>query len=626
MHLLSGRCRVCVISMLRRFMPRMNSEGSFDSLVDGLFPAPHSDNPWGGQWYGNLDGTAQTLEIEFPVVRMVNRVAVYSVRADNPNCDLLDFDLQYEKDGKWVTLKKVRTGLFPRSLQLSVRADEVCSDVSAEEVVMLENVDLSCRATRAQFKSQMPGLEIELAQLQRQIRNMNIPVILVFEGWDASGKSALINELIQPLDPRGFSVHNAHAANEEEAMRPFLWRFWTHTPERGRITVFNRSWYRRLLDDRVSGEVGKTELEHSFEDVRAFERQLAEDGNVIIKFFLHISKEEQKRRFRELKKDENTAWRVTKSDMKRHRQYQKYFRAADEMLARTDSEFAPWFVVEAHNQRYATLKIFRAVVQALRRRVRQEKIRKRKVRSSEDEMPVATSSILDQVDLSLTLGEKAYRRELKKKQKKLRDLEYRIYVARIPVVIVYEGWDAAGKGGNLRRLTEKLDPSGYEVVPVSAPDSAEKKHHYLWRFWRSMPKAGHITIFDRSWYGRVMVERVEGFCSELEWRRAYREIREMEQHMVNFGTVLVKLWLQIDPDEQLRRFRAREEDSDKRWKITDEDWRNRKKWKAYGVAVREMLRRTSTPLAPWTVVESNSKRHARIKSMDTVIRAIEARL
>lgn len=491
---------------------------------------------------------------------------------------------------------------------------------------MLENVDLSCRTAKAQFKSEMPGLEIKLAKLQRQIRDMNIPVILVFEGWDAAGKSTLINELIQPLDPRGFSVYNAHPANEEETMRPFLWRFWTHTPERGRITVFNRSWYRRLLDDRVDGAVRKTELEHSFEDVRAFERQLAEDGNVIIKFFLHISKEEQKRRFRELRKDKNTAWRVTKSDMKRHRQYAKYFRATDKMLARTDSELAPWIVVEAHNQRYATLKIFRAVVQTLQRRIRQEKGRKKTIRSAGDEMPGMTSSILDQVDLSLRLSEKEYRRELKKKQKKLRDLEYSIYTARIPVVIVYEGWDAAGKGGNLRRLTEKLDPSGYEVVPVSAPDSMEKKHHYLWRFWRRMPKAGHITIFDRSWYGRVMVERVEEFCSELEWQRAYREIREMEQHLVNFGAVLVKLWLQIDADEQLRRFRAREGNPDKRWKITDEDWRNRKKWKAYGIAVREMLRRTSTPLAPWTVVESNCKRYARIKSLDTVIRAIEANL
>jgi polyphosphate kinase 2 (PPK2 family) len=215
---------------------------------------------------------------------------------------------------------------------------------------------------------------------------------------------------------------------------------------------------------------------------------------------------------------------------------------------------------------------------------------------------------------------------LKKKQKRVRELEHEIYMKRIPVVIVYEGWDAAGKGGNIRRLTQNLDPRGYEVVPIAAPNDIELAHHYLWRFWKEIPKAGHITIFDRSWYGRVMVERVEGFCSEAEWRRAYREINEMEQHIADFGTVLFKFWLHIDPEEQLRRFEGRQRTAHKRWKITDEDWRNRKKARAYKTAIEEMLFRTSTPSAPWTIVESNCKRFARIKVLDTVIDGIEARL
>jgi polyphosphate kinase 2 (PPK2 family) len=238
----------------------------------------------------------------------------------------------------------------------------------------------------------------------------------------------------------------------------------------------------------------------------------------------------------------------------------------------------------------------------------------------------AGSRILERADLSLSMDRTTYEKDLAGKQERLRELEHEIYKARIPVTIVYEGWDAAGKGGNLRRLVRNLDPRGYEVVPVGAPSDIEKEHHYLWRFWTQVPKAGHLTIFDRSWYGRVLVERVEGFCSEAEWRRAYREINEMERHWVSFGMVIVKFWLQIDRKEQLRRFRERERIASKRWKITEEDWRNRGKWPLYERAVNDMLEKTSTAAAPWTVVESNCKWYARVKALDTVIRAIEEKL
>ncbi|MBM4035346.1 MAG: phosphate--AMP phosphotransferase, partial [Planctomycetes bacterium] len=236
------------------------------------------------------------------------------------------------------------------------------------------------------------------------------------------------------------------------------------------------------------------------------------------------------------------------------------------------------------------------------------------------------ASILDGVDMSPELDAAAYRKRLKAGQERVRELEYGIYRRRVPVVIVFEGWDAAGKGGNIKRLTQNLDPRGYTVIPISAPNDAEKAHHYLWRFWTQMPKAGHIAIFDRSWYGRLMVERVEGFCSEAEWKRAYREINDMEQHLAHFGTVLLKFWLQVSKDEQLRRFKERQRLVHKQWKITDEDWRNREKWDLYKAAVEEMLFRTSTPYAPWTIVEANCKWFARIKVLDTVIAAIEQRL
>jgi len=494
---------------------------------------------------------------------------------------------------------------------------------------MLDEIDLNRKLTKAEFKQAEEEMELKLGALQRRAKDLGIPVVIVFEGWAAAGKGTLMNQLILPLDPRGFTVHSILPPNEEEALRPFLWRFWTRTPPRGRLAIFDRSWYRRVLDDRVDGQVAGAQLDQSFEDIRSFERQLADEGSVIIKLFLHIAKSTQKRRFNKLRKDPATAWRVTDDDLRQNRQYKDFLAAAEDMLAETDSDFAPWTIIESTDQRFATMKIFSTVAAALENRIaaveraRAAPAPTAKPKALPDELKV---SILDEVDLSPALGRTDYRRKLKKKQKLLRELEHEIYMRRIPVVIVFEGWDAAGKGGNIRRMTQNLDPRGYEVVPIGAPNDAEKAHHYLWRFWLRMPKAGHIAIFDRSWYGRVMVERVEGLCSAAEWKRAYREINEMEQHLTHFGTVLLKFWLQIDPQEQLRRFQLRQETDYKQWKITDEDWRNREKWDRYKVAVEEMLFRTSTPEAPWTIVESNCKWYARVKAIDTVCDAIRKRI
>lgn len=494
---------------------------------------------------------------------------------------------------------------------------------------MLATLDLSREVTKAAYRKAKPELDLKLAELQRRAHQLGIPVLIVFEGWGAAGKGTLINELLFPLDPRGVSVISTMAPNEEEAMRPFLWRFWCHTPAKGRITILDRSWYRRVVADRVDGVVVGKALQQAFSDILAFERQLAADGTVLVKFFLHISAKEQKKRFRKLEAKSATAWRVTAADWKHHRQYDKLLAATSDMLGRTDSEFAPWTVVEAHDQRFATLKIFGTILSVLEQKISQLELAAQSVRPAVpvQDLPTALRvSVLDRVDLAKTVPEAAYRKRLKRGQERLRELEYEMYRHRVPVVLVFEGWDAAGKGGNIKRVTRNLDPRGYQVVPIAAPHDIEKAHHYLWRFWREIPKAGHVTIFDRSWYGRVLVERVEGFCSEAEWRRAYREINEMEQHLTNSGAVVLKFWLHISQDEQLRRFREREQTTYKQWKITAEDWRNREKWDAYKGAVDEMLFRTSTPDAPWAVVESNCKRHARVKVLETVIKALERRL
>jgi polyphosphate:AMP phosphotransferase len=504
------------------------------------------------------------------------------------------------------------------------------SITSIPELAMLKNIDLTREVPKPEYKRLKAEANLKLAALQRQAKALGIPSIVVFEGWSAAGKGTLINEMILPLDPRGFSVYSTRDPTEEDSYYPFLWRFWKRTPTRGRLAIFDRSWNRRVVGDRVAGLMKGENLRQSFDDIRSFERQLSDEGMVIVKCFLHISKSEQRRRFDALRASPATAWRVTKEDLWQHGRYNEYLEATEHMLTETDTDYAPWTIVEAHDRRFATLKIFNTVISALERGVatveRQSETPALPARAPVSAGSILKTSALDHVDLSKSLTDEEYTARLKKAQAELRELEHEIYLRRIPVVVAYEGWDAAGKGGNIRRLTQNLDPRGYEVVPVAAPNDIEKAHHYLWRFWAQMPKAGHITIFDRTWYGRVLVERVEGFCTEAQWRRAYREINGMEQHLAHFGAVVLKFWLHIDPDEQLRRFHEREGMSHKQWKMTDEDWRNREKIGQYREAVEEMLYRTSTLYAPWTIVESNCKRYARVKVLETVCKAIRKRI
>ncbi len=488
----------------------------------------------------------------------------------------------------------------------------------------LDKLNLSRKMDKQKYKAIIPRLHLEVGELQRALREKGISVIIVFEGWGAAGKGTQINNLMLSLDPRGFNVYLVKSPNQEEYMRPFLWRFWLRIPAAGRIAIFDRSWYRRVTTDKVDGTISRPESVKTFAEIRTFERQLTDGGTIIIKFFLHISKKEQRKRFDALLDNPATAWKVTKNDWKQHKAYAEYAKAADEMFAHTSRPAAPWTVVEATDHRFASVKIIRALIAALSGALSAPRTLRTQVRTFA--LGGRVPPLLDTTDLSRSMPREAYEASLKKHQVRLNEIEHEIYLKRIPVVIVYEGWDAAGKGGNIRRLVQALDPRGYEVVPVAAPNDVEKAHHYLWRFWQKIPKAGHITIFDRSWYGRVMVERIEGFCSESEWKRAFREINEFESECADFGIVLVKFWLQIDPDEQLRRFRQREKLSYKRWKITDEDWRNREKWGLYKSAVDEMIYRTSTKAAPWTIVEANCKLFARIKTIKTVIKAIEKKL
>ena len=493
---------------------------------------------------------------------------------------------------------------------------------------MLEKIDLSKKVDKKTYRRVMDEAEEKLGLLQRECKDAGIPVILVFEGMGAAGKGVQINRLIQALDPRGFDVYACDRPTEDEQMRPFLWRYWTKTPAKGRIAVFDRSWYRSVQVDRFDGLTREDKLGDAYQDILSFEKQLCDDGTVIMKFFLYIDKDEQKKRFKKLEGSKETSWRVTEEDWNRNKDFDRYLKMNEEMLEKTDTDYAPWVIIEAVDKDYAALKIVSTVMDRLEYELehRRQEDGKQAQRQESKTRERFKNGVLSGIDLSKSLTEEEYKTRLKKLQKRLAELHSELYRLRIPVVIGFEGWDAGGKGGAIKRLTSNLDPRGYRVNPTAAPNDIEKVHHYLWRFWNSVPKAGHIAIFDRTWYGRVMVERIEGFCSEAQWRRAYQEINEMESHMANAGAVVLKFWLHIDKDEQERRFKERQANPAKQWKITDEDWRNREKWDQYEEAVNEMLIRTSTTYAPWIVVEGNDKRYARVKVLQTVVDALEKKV
>lgn len=498
---------------------------------------------------------------------------------------------------------------------------------------MLEKMDVSRKMDSKEAKKILEEAAQKLGRLQRECKNENIPILIAFEGMGAAGKGIQINRLIQALDPRGFEVYTSNQSNREERLRPFLWRYWTKTPAKGRIAIFDRSWYRSVQADCFDAEMnGKKEatgkrMEVDYHDIRSFEKQLYDDGTVLIKLFLYIDKKEQKKRFEKLESSKESAWRVSKDDWKRNKEFDRYVKINEQMLEATDTEYAPWTLVEAVDKDYAAVKIISTVCERLEYALSRKKQGQTGGKKQESIPREAfKNDVLSGIDLTKSLTREEYKEQIKKLQKKVEKLHNELYQRRIPVIIGFEGWDAAGKGGAIRRLTSHLDPRGYQVNPTAAPNDIEKKHHYLWRFYVDMPKAGHIAIFDRTWYGRVMVERIEGFCTTEEWQRAYGEINEMERHLTNAGAIVLKFWLHIDKDEQERRFKERMNAPAKQWKITEEDWRNREKWDQYEEAVNEMLIRTSTTYAPWTVVEGNSKYYARVKVLRTVVEAIEARL
>ena len=496
---------------------------------------------------------------------------------------------------------------------------------------MLEAIDLDSTLDKKKYAEHYTKLSGELRTLQRRCYEKEIPVIILFEGWDVSGKGEAINRVVKRLDPRGVQIHTTFEPTEPEKLFPFLHHFWLRLPEDGDIVIFDRSWYRRILSARAKKLMSQRERFQTYEEIRQFERQLIDHGTVFVKFWLHIGKKEQARRLKKIAGDKFERWRIGHFQGSRKQQYERYAAGFEEVFERTSTHYAPWTIVPATDRRYCVIEVLETICDnlagALRSRRGRQKAAATQVGAVErprvlDEQPV----VLKKVDMAREMSKDQYLLELKEQRLRIRENEFEIFRHRIPVVVPYEGWDASGKGGNIKRVTEALDSRGYSVIPIAGPRGAEKDHHYLWRFWKEVPKAGHLAIFDRSWYGRVLVERVEGLASAKAWKRAYQEIKEFESQLANFGTVLIKFWIHITIEGQLARFKERKRDKYKRFKLTDDDWRNREKWPAYERAVSDMLLKTSTTYAPWTVIEGNCKYFARVKTLKTINDALEDRL
>lgn len=486
---------------------------------------------------------------------------------------------------------------------------------------MLKNRKLAEKPSSEELKARLKAAREKLVIQQMQIKEHKLPVLVLLEGWGTSGKGSVIGQVIRNIDPRFFKVASLERMREEDGRKPFLWRYFKEIPEAGKFVFMDSGWMDEVTRHRCQGTMDDETYEMRIASIRRFERQLKDNGYLVMKFFLHISEKEQKKRIEQLRKDIDTRWRVSDGDRWQNKHYDKCLNIFDKYLDSTDSPAVPWYVVDASAKKWAELQVLEILTEGIDIAMQNQALA---VPMLQNVFPLVKMPKLSEISLAdKTISDEEYDRELDRLQAHLRELHNRLYRKRVPVIIAYEGWDAAGKGGNIKRISEALDPRGFEVHPIASPEPHEKARHYLWRFWTRLPRTGHIAIFDRTWYGRVMVERLEGFCSENDWKRAYNEMNEFEKELSDWGAVIIKFWVQIDKDTQLERFTLRQNTPEKRWKITDEDWRNREKWDAYETAVNEMIQKTSTTYAPWHILESVDKKYARIKALKIVIEEIE---
>jgi polyphosphate:AMP phosphotransferase len=491
---------------------------------------------------------------------------------------------------------------------------------------MFESAEIGHQLSKSVYRAAVPALREALLEAQVDLfERRKTPVVLLISGQDGAGKGETINVLYEWVDPRFISTLAFSEPSDEELERPPMWRYWRSLPPKGRIGIFAGSWYSDPIRERIQGSISVKELDARAEQINRFEEMLVDEGALVLKFWFHLTKDGQKRRLKALSSDPRTAWRVTQWNWDRLKTYDQLQEVAGHLLRVTNTAAAPWVVVDGSDDRYRSMTVGQVLLAAIQRKLAETEPPRAAV-APMLRVDLDGRNVLSELDLSLKLADKPYKDELARWQGKLAELlRDRRFQGR-SLVCAFEGADAAGKGGAIRRIAAAMDARQYQVTPVAAPTDEEKAQPHLWRFWRHLPRHGHVAIFDRTWYGRVLVERVEGFCSEADWLRAYGEINDFEHEMLEAGVVVVKFWLQISQAEQLKRFKEREKIAFKRFKITEEDWRNREKWSDYQQAICDMVERTSTGEAPWTLVEANDKNYARVKILRTLCQRLEAAL
>ena len=491
---------------------------------------------------------------------------------------------------------------------------------------MFESAEIGHKLSKSAYREAVPALRAALLEAQVKLfEKRKSPVVVIISGQDGAGKGETINVLYEWMDPRFISTMAFSQPSDEERERPPMWRFWRSLPPKGRVGIFAGSWYSNPIRERIEGEISLKELDARAEQINRFEEMLVNEGALVLKFWIHLTKDGQKQRLKDLSADPRTAWRVTQWSWDRLKTYDTLHEVAGHLLRVTNTAAAPWVVVEGTDDRYRALTVGQVLLAAMQHKLA-ENGAPRPVVAPMVRVDLDGRNVLSELDLAQALPDTAYKDQLAQWQGKLAELVRDPRFKGRSLVCAFEGADAAGKGGAIRRITAALDARQYQVTPVAAPTEEERDQPHLWRFWRRLPRLGQVAIFDRTWYGRVLVERVEGFCSEADWLRAYSEINDFEHEIIESGVIVVKFWLQISQEEQLRRFKEREKIEFKRFKITQEDWRNREKWHNYQQAICDMVERTSTGDAPWTLVEANDKNFARIKILRTLCQRLESAL
>jgi AMP-polyphosphate phosphotransferase len=481
-------------------------------------------------------------------------------------------------------------------------------------VRMFESAELDHRVSKATYRREEPQLRAKLLNAQYDLKeNGRFPVLILIAGVEGAGKGETVNLLNAWMDPRHVLTHGFAQPSDEERERPHLWRFWKALPPKAKVGVFFGAWHTDPIVQRAYSKIDAGEFGDSIDEIVRLEKMLCDEGVLLLKYWFHVSRKQQKKRLRAVGEDTNYP-------------YRKFLKVSETFVRRTSTAEAPWIVIPGADDRYRTLTFGRHLLAAMRERLDEKTVRRLPDRQPPLARPADNLNVLRALELDQPLGKPAYRKEYRLLRARLGALTREPRFKSKSVVLVFEGNDAAGKGGAIRRVTAALDARYYRTVPVAAPTEEERAQPYLWRFWRHLPRQGRFLFFDRSWYGRVLVERVEGFAAEADWLRAYTEINEFERSLVRHGTVVVKFWLAISKEEQHRRFKQREKITFKRFKITAEDWRNRKRWNDYEAAVCDMVDRTSTSLAPWTLVEANNKYYARLKVLRTVCDALQKAL